>query len=67
MLELTVNGEAKILSQPQTLSEALPTWGFQDRYFAVAVDGNFVPRGQYDQWQLTGGEQLEILAPQQGG
>lgn len=67
MLELTVNGETKQLAAPTLLSAALPDWGFRDRYFAVAVNGSFVPRGQYGQLQLKGGEQLEILAPQQGG
>lgn len=67
MLELTVNGELKQLAKPIPLGDALGLWGYQERYFAVAVDGCFVARGQYDQLQLMGGEHLEILSPRQGG
>jgi len=67
MLELTVNGETAQLEGPINLAEALPIWGYDQPYFAVAVNGEFVPRRQYPQVQLNGGEKLEILTPRQGG
>lgn len=67
MLQLTVNGEAKELDSAMILAEALPIWGFEGRHFAVAVNGSFVPKSQYDSFQLQGGEALEILSPRQGG
>ena len=67
MLKLQVNGEPRELDQPCPLTEALTAWGHQGRRFAVAIDGEFVPRGRYDQVTLRGGESIEVLSPMQGG
>lgn len=67
MLELTVNGETTKLDGPTNLAEALPKWGYTRPFFAVALNGEFVPRNSYDQVRLNGGEALEILTPRQGG
>ena len=67
MLELTVNGETMQLDGPTRLVDALLIWGYDRPYFALAVNGEFVPRSQYGRVQLSGGEQLEILTPRQGG
>ena len=66
-MRLTVNGEAVELEGPCILEEALLELGHEGRHFAVAVDGNFVPRGRYASLCLQGGEQVEVLKPMQGG
>lgn len=35
--------------------------------FAVAVNGQFVPRSQYDQFDINGGAKIDIVMPMQGG
>jgi len=67
MLQLTVNGEKRTLKHSLALADALPHLGFEGRFFAVAVNGDFVPRHQYPSFQLIGGESLEVLSPMQGG
>jgi len=67
MLQVTVNGEKKEFPAKLSLAQALPQLGFEGSYFAVALDGAFIPRGQYSEKELVGGETLEILAPRQGG
>lgn len=67
MLTLHVNGEPRELSQSCPLSEALGQWGHNGRIFAVAIDGEFVPRTAYDRVRLQGGERIEVLSPMQGG
>ena len=67
MLNLTVNGEAKTLEAPCSLAGALPRLGYEGKHFAVAVNGDFVPRHRYSDIQLEGGEQMEVLFPMQGG
>lgn len=67
MLILIVNGESKSLPTSGTLEEALVELGFQGKHFAVAMNDVFVPRSQYRDTQLQGGERLEILSPMQGG
>ncbi len=66
MLSLTVNGESRT-AQAVVLSEILRELGYEGRHFAVAVDGDFVPRSRYAAIQLGGGERLEVLSPLQGG
>lgn len=67
MLQLIVNGETRDLVSTGVLVDVLAKLGFQGRFFAVAVNGNFVPRHQYDSFKLEGGENLEVLSPMQGG
>ena len=68
MLALKVNGEDRQLEQTgSVLSDVLNELGYQGRHFAVAINGDFVPRSQYDSRQLMGGEDLEVLSPMQGG
>lgn len=67
MIELTVNGTPKPLPAPCVLRKALDELGFQGRHFAVAVNGRFVPRHQYEAFHIEGGEALEVLSPMQGG
>ena len=35
--------------------------------FAVAVNTEFVPKGQYDSRQLHAGDKLEVISPVTGG
>lgn len=67
MIELKLNGEASRLTQPTRLDAFLVEKGFQGRGFAVALDGDFIPRSRYPEVTLRGGESLEVLSPMQGG
>lgn len=67
MLEVRLNGKAIPLNGPCMLSQALESWGHRGRHFAVAVNGDFIPRGKYESYPLKGGEDLEVLSPMQGG
>ena len=67
MLQLTVNGEAQQLPAACKLSEALHSLGYEGPGFAVALNGGFIPRHRYDAVRITGGEDMEVLAPMQGG
>lgn len=67
MLQLTVNGTSRTLEQACPLPAALERFGFSGGFFAVAINGDFVPRSRYASISLSGGERLEILSPMQGG
>ncbi len=67
MLQLTVNGQPQALEAPCPLAEALPRLGFSGGFFAVAINGAFVPKSRYASFALQGGESLEVLSPMQGG
>jgi sulfur carrier protein len=42
-------------------------FGFGDALVATALNGEFVPVGSRANIQLKDGDQLEVLAPMQGG
>lgn len=67
MLELTVNGEKARLEEACPLDQALKKLGFEGGHFAVALNGEFVPRSTYRHCEIQGGESLEVLSPMQGG
>ncbi len=49
------------------LSDVLDELGFTSSAMATAVNGRFVPRDARAMSALNDGDQLEVLAPMQGG
>ena len=67
-MTLTVNGEAyEINSNSPSVSELLESRGHAPAEVAVAVNEEFVPRSTYDEHKLTAGDDIEVVAPMQGG
>lgn len=65
-MNIQLNGRP-VLTAARTLSELLREQQIDAACVATAVNGNFVPKAQYDSQQLTEGCQLEVLSPMQGG
>ncbi|MEH6361456.1 MAG: sulfur carrier protein ThiS [Amylibacter sp.] len=65
-MKINVNGKPQEL-KPGNLSDALAELGYGDAKIATAVNAAFVPAALRDTYALTEGDQLEILAPMQGG
>ncbi len=65
---IRVNGEARALPGPR-LIDLLHALDIDPagRGIAVAVNGMVVPRAGWDDPNLTGGEDIEIVRPLQGG
>lgn len=53
--------------EAENLASALVELGYQDLVVATALNGEFVPRTLRSQTPLRAGDQIDILAPQQGG
>ena len=66
LVRMHVNGERRTASAT-TLVEALRGWGYVAAEIAVAINGDFVPRGEYATRELKEDDDIEILAPAQGG
>ena len=49
------------------LSEALVELGYRDAVVATAINGTFVPKSLRSETKLNAGDQLDIVAPMQGG
>lgn len=66
LLELSVNG-ATVAVHAQTLAELLGELGYGDAKVATALNGAFVAAGARRITGLSSGDQIEIVAPRQGG
>lgn len=65
-MKLQLNGEGIETSAP-TLEVLLAQSGYGDAVVATAVNGAFVPAPMRGDHSLQNGDQIEVLAPMQGG
>lgn len=64
---LIINGEKKAFTAPLDLESALEQEGYGGKLVAVARNGTFVAKGDYGSTALEDGDEIEIVAPMQGG
>lgn len=65
-MKITLNGESHSISQTD-ISSMLDENGYQGMLVAVAVNGTFVPRSEHATTKLNEGDEIDIVAPMQGG
>ncbi len=63
---IVVNGEARE-ARASTLAELLAEFGYGGQKVATAVNGEFVAERARGETRLSPGDQIEIVAPRQGG
>ena len=66
IVRLVVNGEAKEV-RGRTLAALLDEFGYGGQKVATALNGEFVAEKLRTVTALTPGDQIEIVAPRQGG
>lgn len=64
-MKIIMNG-ATWQSDAATLADLLVECGFADKV-ATALNGKFVPAAQRGTTQISEGDQIEVVAPMQGG
>jgi sulfur carrier protein len=69
MVRVVLNGESRELVSGATVEEAVAATGAEERRagLAVAVDGEVVPRGEWERTPLCEGQRVEVLQAVQGG
>lgn len=69
MTLVSLNGEPRELPEPATVQAAIREVGGADggRGVAVAVDGQVVPRREWQRTELREGQRVEIVHAVQGG
>lgn len=67
MITFYLNGEARQADSPQSLQALLDAQADLPENFAIAINQQFVPRGNYDDKQIIDGDQIELVVPMQGG
>jgi thiazole synthase len=68
-MKVELNGEPAVLREGAAVTEAVEASGAagDQRGLAVAIDGEVVPRSEWDQTRLREGQKVEVLAAIQGG
>jgi sulfur carrier protein len=64
--KIVVNGEATETGAA-TVAELVAELGYNEGQVATALNGDFVPRSARAQAKLGAGDNIEIVAPRQGG
>jgi sulfur carrier protein len=63
---ITINGQKKNVSAPD-IASLLKAEGYEGKLVAVALNGTFVPRQEHANTNIKDGDDIEIVAPMQGG
>jgi sulfur carrier protein len=69
-MQLRINGKSHQVgdqTKSMSLQHLLEKLGYEPQSIAVAVDGRFVPRHQYASCVVQADQDLEVVAPMQGG
>ena len=67
MISLTINGEHRRFETPLTAGQLVANLELAGRRVALERNGEIVPRGQFDQQQLSDGDFIEIVVAVGGG
>lgn len=65
-MQILLNGELHA-TDAKTLSELCAALGFTEARIATAVNGSFVAASSRDATKLADSDEIEIVAPRQGG
>lgn len=72
-MNITLNGKTVEISEADSLQGFFDSLNGDNsaislpKQFAVALNAEFIPRGQYSSTALREGDDLELLVPMQGG
>ncbi|RDI42561.1 sulfur carrier protein ThiS [Aquicella lusitana] len=67
MINVQLNAQAITVESNLSLAALLHAQGYQETYFAVALNRRFVSRSEHAITFLQEGDQIEIIFPMQGG
>ena len=67
MIKVSVNGEIKEVSENMNVNELIIALGYTIKGFAVAVNTTFVAIDTYANTIIKENDEIDILAPVQGG
>ena len=67
MIKVSVNGEVKEINEDLNVNELINALGYRVKGFAVAINTTFVAIAMYENTIINAGDNIDILAPVQGG
>lgn len=66
-MQISVNNEIQTVADTCSILNLLEQLDYDHQSVAVALNTDFVPRGNYAQQLLCTGDKVDIVAPIQGG
>lgn len=66
-MKLVVNGEPREFDRIENIAQLVKSLGGDVKFFSVALNGEFVPRGDYEKTKLGESDDIEIVTPFPGG
>ena len=66
-MQISVNGEAKAVSENSKLHDLLKTMNLLEKRIAVEINQDLVTRSEFDTFELSEGDQVEIVQAIGGG
>ncbi len=66
-MEILLNGESRLLAEPQTIASLLQISGLGERRVAVEVNREIVPRSRHACHALADGDRVEFIQAIGGG
>ena len=67
MLEVIINGNSRSLSGPVSVSQLIQEMELQGKRIAIEINGAIVPASQHSSYQLSNGDNIEIVGAIGGG
>jgi len=65
-MRVRVNGEEREIAAA-SVQALLAELDYEGTHFAIAVNYDVVPKGQWAERRLNSGDEIEIITPRQGG
>ncbi len=67
-MKIILNGKISNIEKEEiTIDELISLKNYQNKTIAIAINGKFVPKSSYKNQQINDGDEVEIVAPMQGG
>lgn len=67
MIRIRINGDIQTIANDLSLAAVLKNLGYDQEYFAVAINKNFIPRTAYATSFFNEDDCVDIVMPMQGG
>lgn len=66
-MKIVLNGETKEVSEGITVGDFLSKINSSNKFIAVAVNREFVPKNNYESIYLKSMDEIEVVSPHPGG
>lgn len=66
-MKLIISGESREIEGVENLAQLVESLGADRRFCSVALNGEFVPHGDYEKTKVGESDDIEIVSPFPGG